>query len=117
VTAQLNLIPHPDPIEAALEAARKRGLLTPWVQFAMRAWEKRQPIMPCTGKGNRNPGRITCIEAGFVPIACKCMHCGGAALIFPSEEGGPPAQYEGGNGICVCPKCSFDGSLRRQAVP
>jgi hypothetical protein len=114
VSEQLALLQQPDPIEEALETARERGLLTPWVRFAMRAWEKRNPIMPITGKGNRNPKRITCIEAGCVPIACKCLHCEGAALIFPQEEGMTP-QYEGAGGVCICPRCSFNGAQQQRA--
>lgn len=116
MTAQLDLIPENDPIEEAMERARKRGLLTPWVRFAIRAWEKRNPVMPFTGKGNRNPKRITCIEARFVPIACKCAHCGGAALIFPQEEGMTP-QYEGSSGVCICPRCSFRGAELQRVQP
>ena len=104
---------HPDPIGAQLERWQEQGRpITPWVRHAMRAWAQRDSVIPPVGK---KASRVTNLEAGFLPILCNCTECKGAALIFPPEVGMP----EPNNGICICQRCSFNGSAgeRKAAMP
>lgn len=92
-----------DPIDGAITRAKERGQrISPWVAHIMRVWAARNVKLPNTGtnKGN-NPGGVTCLEVGVLPIPCDCAVCHEPAVIFPPEDGSPPTGY------CVCPNCSF----------